>query len=86
MAYGPDVVSVTMRVQSLAWLSGLRIPSCHKLSHRCGSDLVWLWLWHRLAAIALIQPLAWEQPYAAGAALKQTKDKKKKKNLKVAIK
>ena len=27
------------------------------------------WLWYRLAAAALIQPLAWEFPYASGAAL-----------------
>ena len=39
-------------------------------------DLVWLWLWHRLAAVAAIRPLAWEPPYAAGAALK-AQDKKK---------
>ena len=29
-----------------------------------------LWLGHRPAATALIRPLAWEPPYAAGAALK----------------
>ena len=29
-----------------------------------------LWLWRRLAAIVLIQPLAWERPYATGGALK----------------
>ena len=29
-----------------------------------------LWLWHRLAAIAPIPPLAWELPYAMDAALK----------------
>ena len=29
-----------------------------------------LWLWHRLEATALIQPLAWELPYPVGAALK----------------
>ena len=40
---------------------------------RCGSDLVWLWLWCRLAAAALIHPLAWELPYATGAALKEKK-------------
>ena len=34
-------------------------------------DLVLLWLWHRPAAIALIRPLAWESPYASGAALKK---------------
>ena len=28
------------------------------------------------SAVALIQPLAWEWPYATGAALKKTKDKK----------
>ena len=28
-----------------------------------------LWLWSRLAAEAPIQPLAWELPYTAGAAL-----------------
>ena len=37
---------------------------------RGGSDLVLLWLWCRPAAAALIQPLAWELPYASGAALK----------------
>ena len=26
-----------------------------------------LWLWHRPAAAALIQPLAWKLPYAAPA-------------------
>ena len=38
---------------------------------RHGSDPVLLWLWCRLAAAALIRPLAWEFPYAAGAALKR---------------
>ena len=39
-------------------------------------DLAWLWLWHRPAAAAApapIRPLAWERPYAAGAALKNQK-------------
>ena len=31
------------------------------------------WLWHRPAAVALIGPLAWELPYAMGAALKKQK-------------
>ena len=30
-----------------------------------------LWLWHKPTALALIQPLAWELPYAAGKALKR---------------
>ena len=48
---------------------------------RHGSDPLLLLLWHRLLAAALIQPLAWELPYASDAALKRqkTKDKKKKK-------
>ena len=33
--------------------------------HRCGSGLVLLWLWCRLAATAPVQPLAWELPYAS---------------------
>ena len=36
-----------------------------------------MWLWCRLAATALIGPLAWELPYAAGAALKGQKQKQK---------
>ena len=32
-----------------------------------------LWLWYRPAAAAPIQPLAWELPYAAGAAVKRKK-------------
>ena len=40
------------------------------VSHRHGSDQILLWLWHRLAATAPIIPLAWEPPYATGAALK----------------
>ena len=40
-----------------------------------------LWLWRRLAATALIGPLAWEPPYASGTVLKR-KEKKKKRNKK----
>ena len=35
------------------------------------------WLWHRPAAAAPIQPLAWELPCATGAALNRPKKKKK---------
>ena len=35
-----------------------------------------LWLSCRLAAAALIRPLAWELPYATGAALKKREEKK----------
>ena len=41
-------------------------------------DPTLLWLWCRLAAVPLIQSLAWEPPYAIGAALKKRKRKKKK--------
>ena len=52
---------------------------------RHGSDLALLWLWHRLVAVALIQPLAWKLPYAVGATLKtktktRTKQTKKPQN------
>ena len=58
---------------------------------RRGSDPALLWLWRRLVATALIQPLAWEPPYAMGVAqeiatatttTKDQKDKKKKKKKK----
>ena len=42
-----------------------------------GSALLWLWLWHRLAATALMGPQAWELPYAMNAALKRQKTKQK---------
>ena len=50
------------------------------VGHRCGSDLTLLWLWYRLAAVALIRPLAWEPPYAMGEALKSKQNKTKQKN------
>ena len=49
------------------------------VGHRQGSNLVLLWLWCRLAATALIRPLAWEPPHGVGAALKRQKQTKKKK-------
>ena len=57
------------------------------VGRRRGSDLALLWLWCRLAATALIGPLAWEPPYATGVALKRqkTRKKKKKENLKTTI-
>ena len=44
---------------------------------RRGLDHMLLWLWCRLAAAALITPLAWEPPYAEGAALEKAKRQKK---------
>ena len=44
-----------------------------------------LWLWCRQATTALIQPLAWEAPYAVGVALKRQNffffEKRKEKKL-----
>ena len=51
---------------------------------RRGSDPAQLWLWCRPAATVPIRPLAWEPPYAKGAALekvKRQKPKKKKKKI-----
>ena len=61
--------------------------SISRSSHRgcvavsCGAgrrpslDPALLWLWRRPAAMAPIRPLAWEPPYAAGAALEKDKNK-----------
>ena len=46
------------------------------VGHRHGSDLTLLWC--RPAAVAPIQPLAWEPPYATGAALKRQEQTNKK--------
>lgn len=45
---------------------------------RQGLDPVLLWLWCRLAT-ALIRPLAWKPPHAAGAALEKAERQKEKK-------
>ena len=52
------------QVRSPALLSGLRIWHCRELGYRP-------------AATALIQPLAWELPYAVGVALKRQEKKRK---------
>ena len=49
------------------------------VGHKRGSDPVLPWPWCRMAATALISPLAWECPYASAGALK------KKKNLPVPV-
>ena len=71
------------QVLSLASLSGLRIQHCSELW--CGSQ-TWLrypllWLWRRRESTAPIRPLAWEPPYAVGAALEKTKKKERKKKI-----
>ena len=67
-------------VRSLALLSGLRIRHCHELWCRLQMCLgpMLLWIWRRLVATAPIRPLAWEPPYATGAALEKAKRQKEK--------
>ena len=48
---------------------------------RRGSDTALLWLWRRPAATAPIRPLAWEPPYAVGAALEKTKRQNKQQTM-----
>ena len=48
------------------------------VGHRQGSDPK-LWLWCRLAAIALTQPLAWQFPYAHMPWVQPLKKQKKTK-------
>ena len=72
-----------LRVPSLPLLSGLTIRHAVSCGVGCrrSSDPALLWLWRRPVATAPIEPLAWEPPYAAGAAQeigKKTKKKKKK--------
>ena len=43
------------------------------VGHRCGSDPVLPSLWCKPADAALIQPLSWEPPYAAGEAIEKKK-------------
>ena len=52
------------------------------VGHRHSLNLALLWLWCRLAATAVIRPLAWEPPCAKGVALKRQKNKTKQKKKK----
>ena len=70
------------------WVKDLALPASCGVGRRHGSDLALLCLWHRPAATAQIQLLAWELPYAAGEALKSKKINKikiKKKNIYIYI-
>ena len=67
-------------LQAVAWVTDTApVLCCYGcgVGHRLNSDPALLWLLCRLAAVAQIQPLAWELPCAAGVALKR-KGKKKK--------
>ena len=55
------------------WVQGLDVAASCSTDCRLCLDLALLWLWHRPAVAVLIWPLAWELPYAAGAAIKKKK-------------
>ena len=61
------------------WVKDLTLPQLW-CSFRCSSDPVLLLLWHRLAAVALILPLAQELLYATGVAIKRKKNSHTHKN------
>ena len=72
----PDMVSMRMRVRSLALLSELRILHCCKQQIRLRSGIAVAVA--SPAAAALIQPLLQKLPYVVGVALKQHKTKQNK--------
>ena len=70
--------NITLFLELPLWLSGLRTQhSVHEVASLIPGHAQWvknwvlLWLWYRPAAAALIQPLAWELLYIAGAAIKR---------------
>ena len=78
--YIPKIMYQDQVSEFLLWLSRLRTQ--HSLDEESGlipglfqgvKFLVLLSLWHRLAAAALIWPLAWGLPYAAGMPVKKKK-------------
>ena len=45
------------RIPGLAqWDEGSSFAVSCDVGHRCSSDPLWLWLWYRLVAAALIRP------------------------------
>ena len=75
------------------WMAESGVAVSCGVGHRPGSDPALLWLRRRPVATALIRSLAWEPPYAMGAALKiqkpkaksQKKKKKRKKERKKCV-
>ena len=53
------------------WVKDLKVAASCGVGCRCGLDLVLPWLWHRPAVAALIEPQAWERPYAVGVTVKK---------------
>ena len=58
------------------WVKGSSVAVSCGVVCRHGSDPTLLWLWRWPVATASIGPLAWEPPYAAGAALEKAKRQK----------
>ena len=71
-------IPIFLNVLSLYLEIFLCTPQVLSVSNSISSDLALLWLWHRPAATAPIGPLAWEPPYATGAAPEKAKKQKKK--------
>ena len=81
------LASMRMQFWSLASLSELRIWCCHELwcMSQNAAWVLYCWLWCKPAAVAPIQPLAWELPNAPKkqkAKNKKQKNKKQKKKKK----
>ena len=67
-------------------LSRLGIRGCYELWCGCGHGSQAMLLWHSLAAVALILPLALELPYATNVALKnKTKQNTEKRKNKTEV-
>ena len=63
------------------WVNDSGVAVSCGVGCRHGSDPALLWLRRRPVATAPIRPLAWEPPYAAGAAQRNSEKTKKKKKL-----
>ena len=55
------------------WVKDSGIDTSRRAGCRCGLDPVLLWLWHRLAAAAMNQPLALALPYVTSGSAKRNK-------------
>ena len=75
-------MSLGTQVRSLALLGGIRICSGvavrGSVGHRLGSDPAWLWLWHRPAVAALVQPPSLGTSMCLGFGPKKRKKKLKR--------
>ena len=59
------------------WVGDSGVAMIYGVGCRCSLDPALLWLWCRLAAVALIGLLAWKLPYAPSVALKKKKKTEK---------